>query len=49
MTSTRPFGVTVWGWGTIDGLGYYAEYVSYAYPAGALVRPINQVVIPPAR
>lgn len=45
MQSDAPFGVTVWGWGAAD----YAEYVSYAYPAGALVRPINSVVIPPAR
>jgi IgGFc binding protein len=37
MTSTAPFGVTVWGW---DGA------VSYAYPAGAGVRAINTIVVP---
>jgi hypothetical protein len=29
------------------GQGFYTQYVSYAYPAGAGVAPINQVVIPP--
>ena len=38
MTSGNPFGITVWGWDT---------YVSYAYPAGARVTPINTVVVPP--
>jgi hypothetical protein len=51
MTSTAPFGVTVWGWGSAAtgqvGAGFYTQYVSYAYPAGASVAPINQVVIPP--
>jgi hypothetical protein len=37
MQSTGPFGVTVWGWD-------YA--VSYAYPAGASMKPINAVVVP---
>jgi hypothetical protein len=36
--SDAPFGVTVWGWDT---------YVSYAYPSGASVQPINTVVVPP--
>jgi hypothetical protein len=36
--SDAPFGLTVWGWDT---------FVSYAYPAGLSVRPINQVVVPP--
>ena len=27
--------------------GFYTQYVSYAYPAGAGVAPINTVVIPP--
>ena len=36
--SDAPFGITVWG---------FDEYVSYAYPAGASVRPINNVVVPP--
>jgi hypothetical protein len=38
MSSTAPFGITVWG---------FDQYVSYAYPAGASVRPINNVVVPP--
>lgn len=47
--SDAPFGVTVWGWGTIPGLPgatLYTQYVSYAYPAGAGVKPINTVEIP---
>ncbi len=36
--STTPFGETVWGWDS---------YVSYAYPAGASVKPINSVVVVP--
>jgi hypothetical protein len=38
IKSTSPFGITVWG---------FDQYVSYAYPAGASVRPINNVVVPP--
>jgi hypothetical protein len=38
ISSTAPFGITVWG---------FDQYVSYAYPAGASVRPINNVVVPP--
>ena len=36
--SDAPFGLTVWGWDTT---------VSYAYPAGMSVQPINTVVVPP--
>jgi hypothetical protein len=36
--SDAPFGLTVWGWDTT---------VSYAYPAGASVQPINSVVVTP--
>jgi hypothetical protein len=47
MKSVAPFAVTVWGWG-----GYstkiYSGFVSYAYPAGASIQPINEVVIPPS-
>ncbi|MFO0668974.1 MAG: IgGFc-binding protein [Polyangiaceae bacterium] len=35
--SEAPFGLTVWGWDIT---------VSYAYPAGASVLPINTVVVP---
>lgn len=38
VSSTAPFGITVWG---------FDQYVSYAYPAGASVKPINNVVVPP--
>ena len=37
-TSNVPFGLTVWG---------YDTDVSYGYPAGMSVKPINTVVIPP--
>jgi hypothetical protein len=57
MTSKGPFGITVWGWGsaatagsldpTQPMAGFYSQYVSYAYPAGASVQPINTVVVPP--
>jgi hypothetical protein len=52
IKSDLPFGLTVWGWGsaiTGDGLGngVYTQWVSYAYPAGASVQPINTVVVPP--
>jgi hypothetical protein len=55
MTSTVPFGVTVWGWGSAETGGIYGEpsaggfftqAVSYAYPAGMSVKPINKVVVP---
>ncbi len=36
--SDAAFGLTVWGWDS---------YVSYAYPSGASVQPINTVVVPP--
>src|SRR5262249_20300035 len=36
--SDAAFGLTVWGWDTT---------VSYAYPAGMGVQPINTVVVPP--
>jgi hypothetical protein len=38
ITSMGSFGLTVWGWD---------QYVSYAYPSGASVQPINDVVVPP--
>jgi len=55
MTSTAPFGVTVWGWGSAEtgGIygdpsagGFFSQAVSYAYPAGMSVKPINDVVVP---
>ena len=52
ITSKNTFGLTIWGWGsaaTGDGVtsGIQTQYVSYAYPAGASVQPINTVVVPP--
>jgi hypothetical protein len=47
ITSAVPFGLTVWGWGSEATTDVYSEYVSYAYPAGASVQPINTVVVPP--
>jgi hypothetical protein len=44
-TSTVPFGLTVWGWGTPE-TNPSTGYVSYAYPAGENLAPLNTVVIP---
>ncbi len=50
ISSAQPFGLTVWGWGSAEtgklGAGFYTQYVSYAYPAGAGVAPINTVEVP---
>jgi hypothetical protein len=45
--SDAPFGLTIWGWGSSESTGFVSTYVSYAYPAGASVQPINTVVVPP--
>jgi hypothetical protein len=49
ISSALPFGLTVWGWGSgatgSQLSGFYTQYVSYAYPGGASVAPINDVVI----
>ncbi len=42
MTSANQFGVWVWGWGSDDT---HTGWVSYGYPAGEAVLPINNVVI----
>ena len=53
ITSMGPFGVTVWGWGSAATGGFtlgdvgYSQYVSYAYPAGAGLRAINDVEVIP--
>jgi hypothetical protein len=50
MGSNQPFGLTVWGWGSAATgpqlSGFYTQYVSYGYPGGASVAPINDVVVP---
>jgi hypothetical protein len=57
MSSTEPFGLTVWGWGgpeTRPGQSAPCDNtqpdnscdVSYAYPAGENVTPINTVFVP---
>jgi hypothetical protein len=54
MSSTAPFGLTIWGWGSAEtggtfgmpGNGFYTQAVSYGYPAGSGTGPINSVVIP---
>jgi hypothetical protein len=48
MTSDLPFGLTVWGWGSALSRGFYSQAVSYAYPAGASVKPVNTVIVPAA-
>jgi hypothetical protein len=42
MDSAAPFGVWVWGWGSKDT---NTGWVSYGYPAGEGVLPINDVII----
>jgi hypothetical protein len=46
IKSDAPFGLTVWGWGTHEtDPTFVSTYVSYAYPAGENVHPINGVVV----
>jgi hypothetical protein len=42
MDSAQQFGVWVWGWGSVDT---NTGWVSYGYPAGEAVLPINNVTI----
>jgi hypothetical protein len=46
-TSDVPFALTVWGWGSKATSPILSEAVSYAYPGGASVRPINAVIVNP--
>jgi hypothetical protein len=46
IKSDLAFGVTVWGWGS-TAAQFFTEHVSYAYPAGASVAKINEVVVVP--
>jgi hypothetical protein len=46
ISSDAPFGLWVWGWGTpLTGTTPTTKYVSYGYPGGMNVSPINDVVI----
>jgi hypothetical protein len=47
ISSANPFGVTVWGWGSAASQGFFSQYVSYAYPAGAAIKAINDVIVVP--
>lgn len=48
MSSINPFGVTVWGWGSMaTGNNPFSQHVSYAYPGGAAIRAINDVEVLP--
>jgi hypothetical protein len=44
-SSDLPFGMVVWGWGSAASGSFSSQAVSYAYPAGASVKPINTVII----
>ena len=44
LESKAPFGLNIWGWGTPSTS---TGYVSYSYPGGMNVQPINAVVVPP--
>ncbi len=44
-SSPQPFGLVVWGWGSAASGLFSTQAVSYAYPAGASIKPINNVVI----
>lgn len=46
IKSDAPFGLWIWGWGTPKTTTQTA-WVSYGYPGGMNVQPINQVVVPP--
>ena len=45
MRSSGPFGLTIWGWGTPE-TSTYTSYVSYGYPAGENLAPLNTVYVP---
>jgi len=51
MQSMAPFGLWVWGWGTPEtgtfDQGIFTRDVSYGYPAGMNVQPINGVQVEP--
>jgi hypothetical protein len=46
ISSKTPFGLWVWGWGT-PLTKTFTQNVSYGYPGGMSLHPINTVIIPP--
>ncbi len=44
VRSDAPFGLQVWGWGTPNTSNFTAN-VSYGYPGGMNVKPINSVIL----
>jgi hypothetical protein len=44
-SSAHKFGLVVWGWGSAATGLFSSTYVSYAYPAGQSIKPINHVVV----
>lgn len=50
IRSDGPFSLTIWGWGSAatgrPGTPFFSQAVSYAYPAGMNVAPINNVIVP---
>jgi hypothetical protein len=46
ISSKGRFGLWVWGWGSPETKDAGTTDVSYGYPGGMNVQPINQVVIP---
>jgi IgGFc binding protein len=44
IRSDAPFGLSVWGWGT-PLTGAFTQNVSYGYPGGMNVAPINDIII----
>ena len=47
IKSDAPFGLWVWGWGT-PNTSVFTANVSYGYPGGMNVTPINNVILKPA-
>lgn len=46
ISSEGRFGLWIWGWGTPE-TSFFTKRVSYGYPGGMNVQPINKVVIAP--
>jgi len=44
MNSDYPFGIWIWGWGS-PGTSTFSQYVSYGYPGGMNLEPINNTIV----